>query len=789
MKTIVVSMALILFLLSAFAQEVGSIKGKVLDKATKQPLIGVNILVVGTTLGASTDNNGQFIISQLKEDVYKLRLTYIGYTPSLRTDVRVVRNKTTNIEVELEEDYIQGEEVTVTANPFQINKEAPVSNYTYSKEEINRSPGATGDIFRAIETLPGVSSSGGEFSAFSVRGGSPRENIVLVDNIPMDQVTHFDGGSEEQESQGGRFSIFAPNLIQEANFQAGGFRARYGGKNASFVDMKIKEGNQDNFTINGTYDLLGWEFNYDGPSYISNSTSLIVSARGRDFRRVLEMTGQRDLGDPGFTDIILKTTTNVDARNKVSFLGIYSPEKFKRTINHVYESKNLYWTELDDVEETKSVVGLNWQMLSGEKSFLQNTLYYKGRDAKRDFGRAFTDPVNGVVPAKEQAAQRKNIYNKNGKETEFGWKSAFTYIFSKSITSTAGIDVSSIRFEYTAVQNGADTVYTYDQNDYRPSPAQKYIVRLPEYVNAKYEQTKFNFAAYADLLISLGDMFVLNPGLRFERSEFNRKSYVSPRVSASYAPDPKTRINLATGVYYQTPSTNINTTDPSNLLLLNNERAVHAVLGVTRYLSDDIKLTVEGYYKSLDDLIVRIDRTSERRINFGDGWASGVDVSLVKRFVDKFYGQLNYSYAQSKRNDNDGRSEYDSDFNQPHIFNILVGYELNKEWAFSAKWKYATGRPTHSYIVNANVFNNPEYLRYSKEITRRNGRRLDNFHTLNVRVDYRMQFGWLAIVSFVDVLNVYGRLNVNEERFLERSGEVIKEGFEMIPTIGVKLEF
>lgn len=773
----------------AMGGEVGSIRGRVIDKITKQPIIGANVLVVGSALGSSTDVNGNFTISPVNEGIYKLRATFVGHTPFLKTDVRVVRDKTTNVEIELSEDYIESEEVSVSANPFAINKEAPVSNYTYSKEEINRSPGAAGDIFRAIETLPGVSSSGGEFSSFSVRGGSPKDNIVLVDNIPVDRVSHFTGGSEEQEAQGGRFSIFAPNLIQEANFQAGGFGARYGGKNASFVDLKIKDGNRDNFTMNGTFDVLGWEFNYDGPSYILPTTSLILSARHQDFRTVLKLTGQTDLGDPDFTDIILKTTTAIDAKNSLSILGIYSPEKFERNINHVYESKELFQTELYDVDETKSVAGINWRLLASEASLLQTTLYYKGREAKQRYGRAFTDSFNGVIPSKEQAAQRKWIYDESTTERDFGAKVSFTSIIRKNVTTTSGVEVSNLKLDFTAVQNGVDTIYTFDANDYRPDAAQKFLLRQAEAVNSTVNVSKLSVAAYTDVSITVSDVLVINPGVRFERSEFNNRNYVSPRLSASYAFSPTTRLNVAGGIFYQTPELGIITADPKNNLSLKNERAIHAILGLTDYFSDDVRFTVEAYYKKFDDLVVWLDRTRLLAVNAGDGWATGADFSLVKRFTDKWYGQVNYSYAQSKRDDHDNKGEYNSDFNQPHIFNILFGYEVNEEWSFAAKWKYATGRPTDAYIVHANVHNNPNYLRYSKEITANNGRRLDDFHTFNLRVDYRKQLGRFALVSFIDVLNVYNRLNVNEERFLERSGGVSKEGFEIIPTIGIKLEY
>jgi hypothetical protein len=782
-------MALVLNILActAGAEESGTIKGKVMTTLTRAPLIGANVSVVGTNLGATTNNDGEFVIGQVQEGVYKLRTAYIGYTPALQTDVRVVRNKSTYVEVELAEEYIQMEGISAVQDNFQISKESPVSNFTYSMEEINRSPGAGGDIFRAIETLPGVSSGGGEFSAFSVRGNSPTENIILVDNIPMDRLTHFEGGTEEAEAQGGRFSVFAPKLIREANFQAGGFSARYGGKHASFIDMKIRDGNHDNFTANGSFDILGWEFNYDGPTYVLSSTSLVLSARGIDFKRVLNMLDRKDEGDPSYADFIVKTATTIDERNTLSVLGLYSPEKVERTIDHVYESDRLSNTWLVDNTRAQSVVGVNWQYLPDGKALLQNTLYYRGLDIHERWGRASTDPLNGVVPSMEQAPQRRNIFQKDQEEKEFGVRSACTLMPVRNINLTVGLDLNSTTLDYATVQHGPDTLYVYDRNDARPDTSQLYIVRLPEHVNARYLKSRYSAAAYTELSLSLGDAFVLNPGVRYERNEFNSKDYVSPRFSATCALDPRTQLSLAAGLYHQAPAIAVIVADPVNESL-NNEKSVHLILGLTRTLADDLKVTVEGYYKSFDDLLVRQDRTTARRTNAGDGWASGIDVSLVKRFVDKFYGQINYSYAQSKRNDHDGSGEYNADFNQPHIFNILAGYELNEEWSFSAKWKYATGRPADSYILHADIFNNPSFVRYSKEITGNNGRRLDDFHTLNIRVDYRKQLGRCALVTFVDVMNVYDRLNPSEERLIEKTGEVKKIGFRMIPTFGLKLE-
>ena len=193
------------------AQNSGQISGKIADKATKQPLPDAVVAILGTKMGTTTDGEGHFTLTGVPEDIYKIQVSFIGYDSFLKTDVRVVRGKTTYVEeIELTQSVIETEETVVAAGYFREDAQAPISAFTYTRDEIRRAPGATGDVFRAMETLPGVSTSGGEFSAFSVRGGSPEENIILIDNIPFDKVSHFSGGStEEQDKQGGRFSFFS----------------------------------------------------------------------------------------------------------------------------------------------------------------------------------------------------------------------------------------------------------------------------------------------------------------------------------------------------------------------------------------------------------------------------------------------------------------------------------------------------------------------------------------------------------------------------------------------------
>lgn len=789
-KTILLTMLIALMLpISGYAMaNSGSITGRVIDNSNKQPLPGANVILVGTEKGAATDDNGYFKIEGIEENIYKLQITYIGYQAHLETDVRVVRSKATFVEdIELMPSSLAGDKVLVTTQIIDEDSQAPVSSYVSTREQIIRTPGAAGDIFRAIESMPGVSTSGGEFSAFSVRGGSPRENIILVDNIPFGKLTHFDGGNEEEAAQGGRFSVFAPGVVEEANFQGGGFSTEQGGKFASLLDLRIREGNHENVTIDGRVDLLGWEANYSGPTYLLDNTSLFLSARHQNFNRILDITGQKDVGSPRFTDIIVKTATQLGARHKISLLAIIAPEEFDRDRDHVFESENFAETRLAHVNEKKVLLGANWRFLTSKSSFWQNTFYYGRVHSKIKFGYATPRFLDQGGPQSPADISERLFFDEKQADNELGLRTAFNYLPSTATTLTLGFDVSRREHELQRRQDGLDTLYIFDKDDFRPNPSQNYIIRRPEAVNTDFDTAKLFMASFLQLSFKPQDQLTVNLGVRHEFNEFNKNQNFSPRGSISYHLDDKTRLSFAGGFYFQEPEIKEFSLALENLRL-KNEQSLHAIAGFTRYLSDDLKFTAESYYKKFNDLIVRTDRTNFILSNAGDGHAYGLDFILIKRFVNKFYGQLNYSYAVSKRNDHNGEGEYNSDFNQPHIFAILGGYEFSKEWQISAKWRYATGRPTDAFITHDDVFNEPTAIRYSKEIIRNNAKRLPSFHTLNIRVDYRKQLGRIALVGFVDIVNFYDHLNVTEERFLDLTGEIDDQGFWILPTLGMKLE-
>ena len=748
-------------------------------------MIGASVLVIGTNFGAATDAEGIYRIENLEEEVYKLRVSYIGYVDFVETNVFVVRGKTTHInEIELASSFLLAESLTVTPDIAT----AAVSRHSFQREEMRRSPGTSGDVLRALGSLPGVSTSEGEFSAMSVRGGGVYDNLILIDNIPFEKINHFEGGSSEQETQGGRFSVLTAGLIERATFYGGGFGAAYGRKNASVLDLSIKEGNTESPTISGSYDLLGLELNYDGPTYLLDNTSLVLNVRDFDMKRALEMASQEKFGDPTMADVIAKTTTYVNAKNKVSLLGIYSTDRLVRGPHNIIKADDLVENDIWDIDETRWLLGANWRMLTGKASVLHNTFFYRENDRFRSIGHAWTNEFGGGLPPNlSDLHYREGVGVQNQHEVEVGWKSDFHYAVGKAGEFNAGVELYNINLDYDFTQNGVDTLYQFTKNDLLLNPDQKYVVVNPEDVNYRFDDVATNVDAYTSYDFSIGK-FMLTPGIRYSHSGFSKKSRIVPRLQVRYQVAPKTVLNFATGIYYQNPVYMFIAANPANRSL-RDEKSTHFIIGANHLLRNDLKFTLEGYYKKLDHLITPTTTAGTLLTNAGDGWSSGFDAILLKSFTSQFYGQVTYSYAVSKRNNHDGFGEYENAYNQPHNFAAIFGYEINKEWFVSARWKYNVGRPKDRFIIHENVFDNPDMMRFSKEITARNADRLPDFHLLSVRVDYRKQLGRFGLITFLELDDLYNRFNTWEDRFSELTGEEKGLGLGFIANGGFKLEF
>lgn len=773
----------------------GSVQGRVEDAVTGRPVSGAPVRLVrgGATAGSGqSDAQGRFVFLDVPEGVYAVEVDPAGHMKALQTDVRVVLNKAATVSfsvVQVRNEAL--EEVVVAARAVSDDPRSTPNTLLLDREEIRRNPGSAGDVFRALDMLPGVMATG-EFSNFTVRGNGPRDNLVTIDGLPFDKVTHFDEGLGEQEdiAGGGRYSIFAPNLIGTAKFSPGGWRASEGGKFGSLLELEVAEGNRASSTVATQLDVGGFEGSYDGPSHVADNTNVMFSARYLDFSTLFEAIDEKDNGVPRLTDVIFKSVTDWSAEHRFEVLAIHAAEDSYRSTRHVLESENYEDRSLVTSEQDSNLLGVTWRWMPGDSVQWRNSLYFRDSDKTSSQGESFPE-LAGDDPTPESVPVRPDILRIAEKETEYGWRSDFSTVLANRGIVSAGLRVTRVDLEFDRRLAGDWIRYVYDASDDRPDPSQQFIVLTPEGIDSRLNAKATQYAAYADYAHPIGPVTV-TPGLRFERDNFSEESLLSPRLTATWQINASTRAWLGGGVYYQAPRYLELAADPANAQL-ENERSTQASLGVAHYLRDDLRFTAEAYHQRLSNLLMFDDRTTEAGANIGEGTTSGVDLQLSKRMSNGWSAAATYSYSRARRDDRLGEGEYESDWDRPHSFGLIAAWEPSDRWTFSAKWRYASGLPTDAFVIRNDVLAGTSYpyvLRYSKEITADNTERLTAFHSLTVRADYHRRFGPVNMTAFIDVLNFYGRKNETGLEWDERRGVSVVEGLdESLPFLGVKFEY
>jgi hypothetical protein len=769
------------------AQEVlGSIKGKIIQQSTKQPVIDAKIVIKNSKFESQTDSEGVFIISNVPIGSYTLEVTAFGFQPKSILDINIVNSKTSYFEIELLDNFTKLDEIVIKKFKSENNPATPVSTYSFNREEISRNPGTQGDIFRAIGLLPGVSSSGGQFSAIAVRGQGTKDNVYMVDDMPMFELSHLEGNfGGFTDPNGGRFSIFAPRVIDNAAFQEGGFSGQFGRKSSSYLGLSIKEGNKETTSFSGQFDLLGATLIYDGP--ISKKTSVFATARYQNFKAPEKMIGIEDVGLPIYSDYMIKTTTEINSKNKLSFVAMYNPESFVRDYETALLSKKVENTNLGDFKRSKSMIGLNHRMLIGNKSYWKNILYSRTLSVDGEIGEIYPkSDTSSEFLSKENVSYINDLSIIKNKENEIGYRSIFKTKFNSS-SLTFGFEIAKIDINYSRNLKYTDTLYTYSQNDFRPLN-QKYIIIQPQDYNSEFKKNATNTSAYIDYSFQLLKRITLNTSLRYDYTGFTTQNNIAPRISGSINIDGKSSINFSAGTYYQDPLY-ADIADQPITNKLKNERTNQYIFGYKNQFSNDLKFVIETWYKDFDNLIVRPQRGQILLNNNGTGNAYGLDINLTKRLSEKYFGQIGYSYMQSKRNDNNSLGNYDFSFSQPHMFSFLGSYKPNSKWVFSSKFRYSTGRPKDKYIIYSNVLNNPNNIKYSQEITQKNGDKLNDFISLDARVDYKFYTKKIATTAFIDIVDILNRYNQSSEIFQPITGKTYYDGLAIFPSFGIRIEF
>ncbi len=771
-------------LFSQAAEAPGGITVLVKDQLSERPLSTAQITITeretNSTQSAETDAQGRIVVEQLDPGLYSVNVARSGYASSFEPSVRVITRKNIQIEFELVREQAITE---VVVQSRQADRFSSASSTYLNREALRSAVGGGADPLLSLDGLPGLASTG-EFASFSVRGRGPRDNLLFVDDFPFDKVIHFDAtlGEDEDIGGGGRFSVFAPNVVSGAEFSPGGWGPAYGGRAASLLKLEVADGNPSP-SAHLRLDLAGFEVGYDGPG-ITEASTMLVNARQLDFGSLFETIEELDIGEPVLRDIIVKSVIPINQDHTFELLLMDTHEDYTRGVTHVNESPNFEDAALLDFEQDSDLYGLTLRSLIGNEAVWTNKVYYRTSDKISSEGEAFPDLVPEGSPASSFPV-REDIITIGEEETEIGWRSDFETVNRWGVFS-AGIRAAQIELDYDTVLDGDWTRFVYDVDDFRASPDQRFILQTPANTNSSLNQKETNYAAYIDQVFEHGD-WDIRTGVRFDRDGFADESFASPRFSVNWRPDSKMRYFATAGLFHQSPRYLDLAANASNTL--ETEEITHSSVGFQYFLNNDWSLLTEVYYQNLDKLVVDLDQVSGTFANIGDGTSTGVDIVVNGTIREGLYTTTTYSYNDAVVDRKDGRGDVAADFSREHVATLGLTWEISDRWKVAGRYKFLSGRPSDRFIIHSDVLGAGQPLRYSKEITERNVGRNSSYSLMNVRADYRRAFGPIDVTAFLDIINVTAASSSDDSNFDYRRGVEVEDENEAEPLIGLRLDY
>jgi len=776
---------LIGFPLYAHAAEApGALTIIVKDQHTDRPLPNARVTITeretDSVRSLETDAQGRLLVEQLDPGLYTVNITKAGFASIYEPSVRVVTRKNSRVEFELGIPLLQ--EVVVQARPIDALA-SPSSTYL-DREALRSAVGGGADPLLSLDGLPGLASAS-EFAAFSVRGRGPRDNLIFVDEFPFDKAVHFDAtlGEDEDIGGGGRFSIFAPNVISGAEFSPGGWSPAYGGRAGSLLRLEVADGSPSP-SASLRIDLAGNEVGYDGPLGITEGSTVLVSARRLDFGAFFEDIEELDIGNPVLRDVIVKSVVPLNPTNTLEVLLIDTRETYTRDVTHVFESPNFEDASLLDFRQDSDLYGLTMRSLIGEHAVWTNKVYHRVSNKVSSEGEAFPDLVPDGSPASSFPV-REDILTVTEDETEIGWRSDFKTL-NQWGTFEAGIQVTQLELDYSTVLDGDWIRYVYDGDDTRPDPDQHFIVLTPANIDSSLSRKATTYAAYVDQAFKIGS-WDIRTGVRLERDGLTDENLVSPRFRVNWQPDPSFRYFATAGLFHQSPRFLDLAANAANTL--ENEEITHASIGLEYFPNERWSVLTEAYYQDLANLVVDLDRVSGTFANIGDGSSYGLDVVVRGTIREGLYAAATYSYNDAKVDRKDGLGAVADDFSRKHVATLGLTWEITDRWKVAGRYKYLSGRPEDAYIIHEDVLGPGQPLRYSRETVGRNVGRRPSYGVLNLRVDYRRAFGPVDVTAFLDVINVTSAASTDDTEFDYRRGVNVKDDSEAEPLIGLRLDY
>ncbi|MEI7981585.1 MAG: TonB-dependent receptor [Bacteroidota bacterium] len=724
-----------------------SISGKITDKNNGEALVGATVFIKELKTGAVSDVYGNYSLT-LTEGNYSLVFSYIGYKTHEQT-VSLTMNM--NLSVELEPHQQQLKEVEITSEKNDRNVVKPeMSTFRMDIKTIQRIPALLGevDIIKAIQLLPGVQSVGEGSSGFSVRGGSPDQNLILLEEATVYNASHLMGF----------FSVFNNDAIKDVKLYKGDIPANYGGRLASVLDIRMNEGNSKKFEVNGGIGIIASRLTVEGP-IIKGRSSFIVSGRRTYADLFLPLSSNKALQNNKlyFYDFNAKINYRINDNNQIFLSGYFGRDVFRNgfaKMNWGNETAAFRWNHL-----------FSKQLFSNFSFIYSNYSYFLG-----------TPDGNN------------NSFEWSSNLRDLGVKGDFSYYLNTKNTIKAGVSVVYHMFypgkamgigdqtvinEVKVPDNYAFEYGVYGSNEQRLGDhiTVKYGLRLSMFQNIG-PGTVFHYdSAFKPIdstVYSAGSIYHTYFGWEPRLGvlyEFNTRHSVKASYARTYQ-----YLQLAQNSTVGTPLDIWFAASPN----VKPQIADQVAAGYFRnFRRNTIETSVEVYYKWMNNVIDFKDFASlvlnnklEGEIRSGKAWSYGIEF-LVRLNEERLSGWVSYTWSRTFRQIhgiNDG-NPYPAPYDKPNSVSVVINYLIGKRWSIGATWIYATGAPVTFPTGRAEIGNKIVPI-YSD----RNQYRYQDYHRLDLSVTFSgkqkpgRKFNWDLNFS---VYNAYNRHNTWSINFVQ----------------------
>ena len=801
-----------LLFLSASTLFSQSINGFVREESSGEPISYANVFLSNTAFGAATSRDGYFVITDVPKGEYEFNVSMIGYSV-YKEKINVSDTSSLRLEVRLKEEVIETSEILVTAERQKFERMIESSQISLDLREINSVPAfIEPDIFRTLQMLPGVQTSSDFSSALYVRGSTPDQNLIMLDGIAIYNPYHL----------GGIFSTFNTDAIKEADFHAGGFPSRYGGRMGAILNIINREGNTNKVTGMANISLISSKALLEGPipTWKGMKGSWMISGRRTYFDKVIDALqipiGQRVDGSDiyfqfpyYFYDYQIKANIDINQDHRLTYSRFYGDD----VLDYGYNESDTYSNSDVSVKQDfdfgidwpwgNKTNGLTWRwIVSPEiiaKTFISNSRYRFNFNFGFDQRDTYTYSDSTVVVFQNIDYNIFDIITDNTIETEITWKA------TEKHEVKGGLQIKDVDYDL-GINIGLETQDT--SFSFIPLSVKNNTREISVFI-----QDKWNYS----------ETFKLQLGIRGTDYNLHDRFYLDPRIGMKYHYSSDIAFKLNWGIYHQFLTTANNQDENLRLVELwlgipeDKDASVsqHLISGIEYMSPKNIFYRLELYNKTFDNLLtvkqdnpntVEGNSTDSTLNEFWDtkGNSWGVEF-LLKKSSGRLNGWVGYTYAEANYY-NEPSGWHHPNFDRTHTLNIILNYDLTPEIQTNFGLTGSSGNPYTKilgrvYDWQQNLDSETYWYPVDSYIIgEKNTERYDKYFRVDIGMTRKKGnlFG-LNYDTYWQVMNVTRHLNVLSYAYRTKTDPFTGDRigverravpmFPLIVTFGIKFDF